>query len=391
MITLTTVRKDYSSEVRIGPVDLQIPAGGITALIGPNGAGKSTLLTMIGRLQGLDEGAIEVAGYDITRTASKDLAKILSILRQENHFITRLTIRQLVGFGPRPGDVAAFNALGGSDEIALRTPAPNGAVWNVQVTLDGRTGVNMAAAFQPDVAFVDIAMPQMDGMELLRRLREFSSMPVIFLTSKDDELDEALGEVIGQRINEWDVRSPDPVRSRETPFANYIADTMRASVDADVALTNGGGIRSSQVYEPGDITRRDIVAILPFMNTIVLVDVSGATILAALENGVSRVEHGDGRFAHVSGMAYVWDPGADPGERIVEVTVDGEPLDEAETYTLATNDFLLAGGDGYTMLADGDVIIAPEEGRLMSDVITDQIIADEVVEVSEDGRISTAD
>ncbi|QFG68338.1 ATP-binding cassette domain-containing protein [Ornithinimicrobium pratense] len=102
MINLTTVRKDYSSEVRIGPVDLQIPAGGITALIGPNGAGKSTLLTMIGRLQGLDDGVIEVAGYDITRTASKDLAKILSILRQENHFITRLTIRQLVGFGRFP-------------------------------------------------------------------------------------------------------------------------------------------------------------------------------------------------------------------------------------------------------------------------------------------------
>ena len=102
MITLTTVRKDYSSEVRIGPVDLQIPAGGITALIGPNGAGKSTLLTMIGRLQGLDEGVIEVAGYDVTRTASKDLARILSILRQENHFITRLTIRQLVGFGRFP-------------------------------------------------------------------------------------------------------------------------------------------------------------------------------------------------------------------------------------------------------------------------------------------------
>lgn len=102
MITLTKVRKDYSSEVSIGPVDLQIPAGGITALVGPNGAGKSTLLTMIGRLLGLDEGAIEVAGYDVAATKSKDLAMILSILRQENHFITRLTVRQLVGFGRFP-------------------------------------------------------------------------------------------------------------------------------------------------------------------------------------------------------------------------------------------------------------------------------------------------
>jgi len=102
VISLSHVRKDYSPTVTIGPVDLQIPAGGLTALIGPNGAGKSTLLTMIGRLMGLDAGTIEIAGYDVTRTKSKDLAKIVSILRQENHFITRLTVRQLVAFGRFP-------------------------------------------------------------------------------------------------------------------------------------------------------------------------------------------------------------------------------------------------------------------------------------------------
>lgn len=102
MITLQDVHKEYSSEVAIGPVTLQIPQGGITALVGPNGAGKSTLLTMIGRLLGIDAGSIEVAGYDVTSTASKDLARIVSILRQENHFMTRLTVRQLVGFGRFP-------------------------------------------------------------------------------------------------------------------------------------------------------------------------------------------------------------------------------------------------------------------------------------------------
>lgn len=102
MITLTNVRKNYGDEVTIGPVNLAIPVGGLTALVGPNGAGKSTLLTMIGRLLGMDSGVIEVAGYDIASTKSKDLAKIVSILRQENHFVTRLTVRQLVGFGRFP-------------------------------------------------------------------------------------------------------------------------------------------------------------------------------------------------------------------------------------------------------------------------------------------------
>lgn len=102
MITLSDVTKKYSSDVGIGPISEQIPVGGITALVGPNGAGKSTVLTMIGRLLGMDQGVIEVGGYDVSSTASKDLAKIVSILRQENHFVTRLTVRQLVGFGRFP-------------------------------------------------------------------------------------------------------------------------------------------------------------------------------------------------------------------------------------------------------------------------------------------------
>lgn len=102
MITLSGVARHYTDEVSIGPVDLEIPAGGVTALVGPNGAGKSTLLTMIGRLAGLDEGTIDIAGYDVASTKSADLAKIVSILRQENHFVTRLTVRQLVGFGRFP-------------------------------------------------------------------------------------------------------------------------------------------------------------------------------------------------------------------------------------------------------------------------------------------------
>ncbi|MDO5032044.1 ABC transporter ATP-binding protein [Corynebacterium sp.] len=102
MIKLSQVSKAYSENTQIGPVDLEIPQGGVTALIGPNGAGKSTLLTMIGRLLDADSGSIEVAGYDVSNTKSQDLARILSILRQENHFITKLTVRQLVSFGRFP-------------------------------------------------------------------------------------------------------------------------------------------------------------------------------------------------------------------------------------------------------------------------------------------------
>ncbi|MFL9649927.1 iron ABC transporter ATP-binding protein [Exiguobacterium chiriqhucha] len=102
MIQLEQVQKSYADDVRIGPITLDIPKAGFTSLIGPNGAGKSTTLMMIGRLLDLDEGQIQVAGMDVSSTKSKDLAKIITILRQENHFVTRLTVRQLAGFGRFP-------------------------------------------------------------------------------------------------------------------------------------------------------------------------------------------------------------------------------------------------------------------------------------------------
>lgn len=102
MIKIEKVKKIYSKEVEIGPLNIDIPKAGLTSLIGPNGAGKSTTLLMIGRLLDMDEGNITVANMDVSDSKSEDLAKILTILRQENHFVTRLTVRQLAGFGRFP-------------------------------------------------------------------------------------------------------------------------------------------------------------------------------------------------------------------------------------------------------------------------------------------------
>lgn len=102
MIKIDNIKKVYSDEVAIGPLNINIPKAGLTSLIGPNGAGKSTTLLMMGRLLDMDEGQIKVANMDISKSKSEDLAKVLTILRQENHFVTRLTVRQLAGFGRFP-------------------------------------------------------------------------------------------------------------------------------------------------------------------------------------------------------------------------------------------------------------------------------------------------
>lgn len=101
-IDIRGVEKHYAGRQVLGPIDLSIERGGVTALIGPNGAGKSTMLTTIGRLLEPDSGRITVGGLDVRTAKSRDLAKVVSILRQENHFMARLTVRQLVMFGRFP-------------------------------------------------------------------------------------------------------------------------------------------------------------------------------------------------------------------------------------------------------------------------------------------------
>ena len=141
------------------------------------------------------------------------------------------------------------------------------------------------------------------------------------------------------------------MRTGETNFGDLLADALRAATGADVALTNGGGIRGDTTYPAGtELTRKDILTELPFGNVTVLAEVTGTDLLAALENGVSQVEDTAGRFPQVSGLGFTYDPAAPAGSRIVEVTVGGAPLDPARTYRLATNDYLLGGGDGYASL-----------------------------------------
>jgi iron complex transport system ATP-binding protein len=102
VIEFHDVSMSYQDKRVLGPVSGIIEEGGITSLIGPNGAGKSTLMTIIGRLMEPTTGTISVGGMDIRATKSRDLAKHMSILRQENHITARLTVRELVGFGRFP-------------------------------------------------------------------------------------------------------------------------------------------------------------------------------------------------------------------------------------------------------------------------------------------------
>ena len=102
MIIASQISKSYGDTLVVDGVSVSIPAGGVTSIIGPNGAGKSTLLSIVARLMSMDAGTVTVDGLDVSKTASDTLAKRLSILRQDNHISSRLTVRDLVGFGRYP-------------------------------------------------------------------------------------------------------------------------------------------------------------------------------------------------------------------------------------------------------------------------------------------------
>ncbi len=234
--------------------------------------------------------------------------------------------------------------------------------------------------WQPAFRVLDSADYAADEVALAR-LEPFESK---LSAELDIDVGEALVTLDTQRAT---------VRSQESNFGNLIADAMRSATGADVGLTNGGGIRGDRLYEAGHVlTRRDILTELPFGNTTVLVELSGADLLAALENGVSQVEDGAGRFPQVSGLTFAFDAAKPAGERVSDVTVGEAPLDPAATYTVATNDYMLGGGDGFTSLGNGKVIIDPAAATLMANTVANYITAlGGEVAVEAEGRITRLD
>ena len=173
------------------------------------------------------------------------------------------------------------------------------------------------------------------------------------VTAKIAEIDKAQGEVLSEVIgtNTIDLDGDrNSVRFGETNLGNLITDAMMDETGADLAITNGGGIRAS--IKAGDITKGDVVSVLPFGNFIVTKQLTGAQIKEVLEFGVRSYGESLGGFPHVAGIKFVVDPSRAVGDRIISLTINGEALDMNKTYTVATNDFMAAGGDDYPCFGD---------------------------------------
>ncbi len=190
-------------------------------------------------------------------------------------------------------------------------------------------------------------------------------------------------------------------RQQETNFGNLVADIVRASTGAQAAIVNGGSLRTG--VGKGEISYRQIYSALPFNNYLVAIKMSGRLLLQTLEHGVSGVERGEGRFPQLSGITMSFDRRRSVGQRIMSATIGGQPIDPEQEYTVATLDFIAAGGDGYTAFGEairsgGDFVevggamrssrlVYNDPSQFLRDVALDFLARKSPVSPSVEGRI----
>jgi 2',3'-cyclic-nucleotide 2'-phosphodiesterase (5'-nucleotidase family) len=200
------------------------------------------------------------------------------------------------------------------------------------------------------------------------------------------KLEQELGKTIA--VSESDLIYGDNHESRfkETAIGNLIADAYRDYYQTDFAVANGGGIRASAAK--GNFTLKDAKSILPFGNKIVVAEVTGDMVAAALETSVSAVDKLAGGFLQVSsGTSYTYNPAKPAGQRIEQVTINGKPLNKQQKYKLALSNYMYTGGDKYTMFGNAKTEVGANEALTDVELLVAYAKKIGSIRVKEEGRI----
>lgn len=217
-----------------------------------------------------------------------------------------------------------------------------------------------------------------------------------------DRYNQEVNAILGKQVGRTELDLVQQgVRQQETNLGDLVADIIRKETGAQAALINGGSIRTG--IPRGNITARQVYTALPFNNYLVAVRITGAQLLETLEHGVSGLENEEGSFPQVSGIRFVFNPLLPVGKRVSAVIVAGKPLDLTQEYTVATLDFIAAGGDGYTAFgrairSSGDFsevagamkssrLVYNDPGRFLRDVVIGTLSRETSIKPVTDGRI----
>jgi 5'-nucleotidase/UDP-sugar diphosphatase len=201
-----------------------------------------------------------------------------------------------------------------------------------------------------------------------------------------ERLDADLDVVIGRTAADLEAHS-GKLATGETNLGDFVADAVRERLQSDVALVNSGAIRGNRTLPAGPLTRRDVGSLLPFANVVMKLEMTGRGLRQALEHGLAQADHQGGGFLQVSGVRLVWDPARSPGDRIVRAEIGGRPLAADAVYTVAAPDYLYRGGDGFTEFARAKVLVSPESGPQLGDLVLAAIAGRDTIAPAVDDRL----
>ena len=267
------------------------------------------------------------------------------------------------------------------------------------VNFDGRNAMAESGHDAHDVTVIDatITVSESNGAREMKWWPQFRIVDTAAVTPDPDvtgeiakyeqELSREMDIPLATTAVELDGRDAT-IRTREAALGNLVADAMKASAQADAAITNGGGIRGANVYSPGaTMTRRDILSALPFSNRIVTIEIAGKEIRRAIENGLAALPESRGRFPQVSGLVIEADRTKPAGSRVLSIKIGNAALDDNKIYTIATNDFLARGGDGYDMFRDAKQLLPASDSPLMAAEVMAYLRRIGTVRTGVEGRI----
>lgn len=216
---------------------------------------------------------------------------------------------------------------------------------------------------------------------VLARIKELGA-PIEALKNK--EVAETTEAIDGSR---------ESCRTKECAMGNLVSDAILDRVKGqgvEIVVSNGGGLRAS--IDKGTVTMGEVLTVLPFQNTLATFQISGKDLVAGLENGVSQVEDGGGRFPQVAGLKYSFDKSVAPNAgrvKSVEVMQNGAwaPINPDKDYLVATNNYVRQGGDGYKVFAE-KAKNAYDYGPGLEQVVADYLAAHRPYTPKLDGRIT---
>lgn len=233
-----------------------------------------------------------------------------------------------------------------------------------------------------EIAIVDVEINPVESAKPLIRY-QVKTVPLARFPPREDiaikvmhyyqKLDKLLSKELFSLDVKLDTRI-QTVRKKESNFGSLLADALRYSSDADIGLINGGAIRGNKLYKVREsLSLKSLAMELPFRNKMIIINVSGADILSALENGLSHYENNRGRFLHVSGLQVTFKPSRPVNQRVISVLIDGQPIDVNKMYKVATTDFIANGNDGFTMFDSTKHKMNIYGAPLIKDVFVDYI------------------